>query len=104
MSPVMVEKIIDLGPDEQELARLTLQHDIMKAGYDSLILAPLDLSQPDLRILDSATANGLWLRDIQASLAAPYTLIGTDINPNLFPTELPSQTQFQVQEITKPWP
>jgi hypothetical protein len=94
----------DLGPDDQEIIRLSAQHEIMTAAYDKLILAPIDLSHPSLRILDSATANGLWLRDIQSVLPASHALVGTDINPNLFPPTAPSQTHFQVQDITKPWP
>jgi hypothetical protein len=52
-------KKIDLGPDEQELLRVTIQHKILKAGYSNkLIQAPIDLSQPGFRILDSACADG----------------------------------------------
>ena len=52
-------KKIDLGPDEQELLRVTTQHKILKAGYSNkLIQAPINLSQPGLRILDSACADG----------------------------------------------
>jgi hypothetical protein len=99
-----IKKIIDLGPDEQELVRLTIQHDIMKAGYGNLILAPLNLAQTDLRILDSATANGLWLNDVSPLLLPSSTMIGTDINPNLFPSEPLERIHYQVQDITKPWP
>jgi hypothetical protein len=52
-------KKIDLGPDEQELLRVTTQHKILKAGYSNkLIQAPINLSKPGLRILDSACADG----------------------------------------------
>jgi len=38
-------KKIDLGPDEQELLRVTTQHKILKAGYSNkLIQAPINLS------------------------------------------------------------
>ena len=43
-----------------ELQRLTCQHEVIKAHVGKLILAPLDLSKPGLRILDSATADGMW--------------------------------------------
>jgi hypothetical protein len=117
-------KKIDLGPDEQELLRVTTQHKILKAGYShKLVQAPINLSQPGLRILDSACADGkstttlcprnssnennipgLWLKDIQQSLNPSHELFGTDINPNFFPRSPPRNTTFQVQDVTKPWP
>ncbi|KAH7348593.1 S-adenosyl-L-methionine-dependent methyltransferase [Rhexocercosporidium sp. MPI-PUGE-AT-0058] len=95
---------IDFGSDEQEIHRLTIQHEVTKSAYPSLILAPIDLTQPGLKILDSATADGLWLRDIQSLVATPHSLIGTDINPNVFPSAPTQNITFQVQDITKPWP
>jgi hypothetical protein len=121
-------KKIDLGPDEQELLRVTTQHKILKAGYSNkLIQAPINLSKPGLRILDSACADGksnliyhpnqksknssnksnipgLWLKDIQQSLNPSHELFGADINPNFFPRSPSPNTTFQVQDVTKPWP
>ncbi|KUJ19283.1 S-adenosyl-L-methionine-dependent methyltransferase [Mollisia scopiformis] len=99
-----VEKRIDLGPDDKEIERLTAQHKIMKSCYEKLILAPIDLSKPGLRILDSGCADGLWLREVQPLIASPHSLIGTDFNPNLFPSDPPGQIMHQAQDITKPWP
>ncbi|CZR61392.1 uncharacterized protein PAC_11288 [Phialocephala subalpina] len=101
---VTPEKRIDLGQDDQEIQRLTAQHKIMSSCYEKLILAPIDLSKPGLRILDSACADGLWLRAVQPSIASPHTLVGTDINPNFFPSSPPPQIEHQAQDITKPWP
>jgi hypothetical protein len=42
---------------EEEISRLSNQHDVIKDEMGSLVLAPLDLSKP-LRILDSGTADG----------------------------------------------
>ena len=47
------------GPDEEEIQRLTIQHECFKTAYFPLVLAPIDLNQPGLKILDSATADGL---------------------------------------------
>ncbi|PVH82458.1 S-adenosyl-L-methionine-dependent methyltransferase [Cadophora sp. DSE1049] len=94
----------DFGPDEEEIYRLTIQHEIFKSAYSPLVLAPIDLSQPGLKILDSATADGLWLRDLQCNVATPHSLVGTDINPNFFPRTPTDNITFQVQDITKPWP
>jgi hypothetical protein len=44
---------------EDEVKRLTNQHDVIKDEMGSqLVLAPIDLSKEPLRILDSATADG----------------------------------------------
>jgi hypothetical protein len=49
--------ILEGSPTEAQ--RLQLQHEIIKdAMGDKLVAAPLDLSKPGLRILDSATADG----------------------------------------------
>jgi hypothetical protein len=42
-----------------EVERLTHQHEVIKDHMGSLILAPVDLSKPGLKILDSATADGI---------------------------------------------
>ncbi|KAL2075106.1 hypothetical protein VTL71DRAFT_48 [Oculimacula yallundae] len=95
---------IDFGSDEQEIHRLTIQHEVTKSAFPSLILAPIDLSRPGLKILDSATADGLWLREIQHLVVKPHNLIGTDINANLFPRTATPDITFQTQDITVPWP
>lgn len=43
---------------ENESERLTLQHRWMKYHLGKPIFAPLDLKQPNLRILESSTGNG----------------------------------------------
>jgi hypothetical protein len=48
-----------LAEDTEELTRLTDQHKLITDHLDGkLVLAPLDLEQDSLRILDSATADG----------------------------------------------
>jgi hypothetical protein len=47
-----------MNPGEGEIARLTLQHKVIKHYMKNLILAPIDLSQPGLHILDQASADG----------------------------------------------
>lgn len=47
-----------MASDPEEVTRLTDQHKLIKDHMGALVLAPLDLSQPNLRILDSATADG----------------------------------------------
>jgi hypothetical protein len=45
--------------NEEEISRLSNQHDVLKGEMGQLVLAPIDLSSP-LRILDSGTADGLF--------------------------------------------
>lgn len=43
--------------NDEEVSRLSNQHDVLKDEMGELVLAPIDLSTP-LRILDSGTADG----------------------------------------------
>jgi hypothetical protein len=44
--------------NEGELQRLADQHYSLKGSMGTLTVAPVDLSRPNLRILDSGTADG----------------------------------------------
>jgi hypothetical protein len=48
--------IFETGTSEVE--RLNRQHEMIAAAMDPLILAPINLSKPGLRILDQATGAG----------------------------------------------
>ncbi|KAI1653950.1 S-adenosyl-L-methionine-dependent methyltransferase [Daldinia decipiens] len=91
-----------LEGNEGELQRLADQHDVLKASMGTLVLAPVDFSN-HLRILDSGTADGLWLRELQESLDTSHTYVGTDINAAFFPEDHPG-VSLQVQSITQDWP
>ncbi|KAH7304167.1 methyltransferase SirN-like protein [Stachybotrys elegans] len=89
----------------KEVERLTEQDAVITYHMGGKrILAPLDLSQPGLQILDSGTADGLWLREIQPLLVEPYSLRGFDIMPSFFPSETPPHTTLEIHDITEPWP
>jgi hypothetical protein len=48
---------------------------------------------------------GTWLRDLQSSIpTSNNTYIGTDIEAELFPSELPSGMTLVRHDFTKPWP
>lgn len=47
-----------LSNDAAEIERMTHQHEWIKASAGGLIKAPIDLNQENLRVLDSATADG----------------------------------------------
>ncbi|KAL1592632.1 hypothetical protein SLS60_011048 [Paraconiothyrium brasiliense] len=88
-----------------ETKRLATQHYVIKDEAGGLILAPLDLSTKPLRILDSATADGTWIRDLaQQYSGVPHEFIGTDIDTSAWPRDPPSHQTYQIQDITKPWP
>jgi gliotoxin biosynthesis N-methyltransferase len=93
-----------LEANTTEVERLTYQHEVVKDYMGSLVLAPLDLSQPNLHVLDSATADGLWLRDVATELAAPRHLTGTDIVSSYFPEQTEPDTTLLIHSITTPWP
>ncbi|KAF2098086.1 hypothetical protein NA57DRAFT_57252 [Rhizodiscina lignyota] len=94
-----------LRDEPTELERLDKTQAVVKAAMnDRLILAPLDLSKPDLCILDSATANGAWLRDISTHLKSPYALVGADIMTSFFPSKAPPHTALIKQDFQVPWP
>ncbi|ORY14669.1 hypothetical protein BCR34DRAFT_645720 [Clohesyomyces aquaticus] len=99
--------------NQLEIARLAYQHQFVKLHIGKLILAPIDLFKSELKILDSATADGLWLRDVQTDLQSDprfsaqveHNFIGTDIVESYFPPESKGSPDIEllVQSITKPW-
>ncbi|KAF2093934.1 hypothetical protein NA57DRAFT_47434 [Rhizodiscina lignyota] len=94
-----------LGATDDEVRRLTIQQSIIKHGMGGkLILAPVDLSQSNLAILDSACADGLWLRDVSSQLKTPYKLVGADLMPQFFPKSTPPELKLIQHDFTNPWP
>ena len=47
---------------------------------------------------------GYWLRDLEHSLEAPHTSIGTDIVKEYFPSNLPKSISLETHSMHKPWP
>ncbi|PTU17394.1 hypothetical protein P175DRAFT_0445685 [Aspergillus ochraceoroseus IBT 24754] len=90
-----------------EYDRLRTQHALVKTSMNGkLLYCPVDLNQPNIRILDSATAEGTWLIDLAQSVPSSATLIGTDIAPQHFAAELgrPSNVQLLTHSILDTWP
>ncbi|KAK4072274.1 hypothetical protein Trihar35433_4338 [Trichoderma harzianum] len=95
-------------PDIRHVAeahRLRSQGALIIDALGGIILCPLDTSRTDLRILDSATADGHLLTLIRKQLAHPESaeLIGTDI-ADYPPLDLPENITLEKQDILKPWP
>lgn len=87
-----------------ETQRLTDNHAVFKDLMGGLLMAPVDLQTSGKRILDSACADGLWLRELRASvLPAEHEYLGNDIEPEIFPEDKGGLELFQ-QSSTAPWP
>ncbi|KAI0411482.1 hypothetical protein F5X98DRAFT_46755 [Xylaria grammica] len=97
-----------LDGNPEELERLQLGQEIISDCFRKLVFAPVDLESPGLRVLDSATADGLWLRDLcecsPSSSRDAQTYIGTDITSIYFPRAGIPGVQLYEQSITKAWP
>ncbi|KAK5636074.1 hypothetical protein RRF57_011786 [Xylaria bambusicola] len=94
-----------LPEPEKEIARLTEQDAVITHMMgNKRVLAPIDFNQKGLTILDSGTADGLFLRSIQPLLAEPYTLRGYDVMKSFFPPTAPPYTTFEIHDIAEPWP
>ncbi|KAK4153863.1 S-adenosyl-L-methionine-dependent methyltransferase [Chaetomidium leptoderma] len=90
-----------------EYDRLSTQHELIKAAMGGQLLrCPVNLSRPDLRVLDSGTAQALWPLDVARTVPATATLVGTDIAPQHFPPpeERPANLTLLQQSIHDPWP
>lgn len=96
------------GPRHQgEYDRLRTQHELVKTAMNGkLLYCPVDLTNPELRVLDSATAEGTWLIDLARSVPSSASLYGTDIAPQHFVTEneRPQNVHLLPHSIFDPWP
>ncbi|KAF2686128.1 hypothetical protein K458DRAFT_387139 [Lentithecium fluviatile CBS 122367] len=88
---------------EEEIIRLSNQHDLIKDEAEGLVLAPINLAAKPLRILNSATADGTWIRDLTQDYAAmPHDFVGTDIDSSNEPKNPVSHQTYQIQDIQSP--
>ena len=92
-----------------DLGRLTtFHHGFKQADSGTLVFAPLDFSTAPRAVLDVGTADGLWMRDLQATLPAPldgeHTFLGTDVNESYFPSAATRNVSFLRQDVKDPIP
>lgn len=122
------------GAEQTEVERLDLQHRCIHDANPQFVYAPLDLSKGGYRILDQATGSGkptipflshdphfvvfnflqcaiadnvvagIWIRDAREAAGADNEWVGTDIEAQWFPKEMPADTTYQRQSMTEPWP
>ncbi|KAI0182490.1 hypothetical protein EV127DRAFT_415049 [Xylaria flabelliformis] len=94
-----------LPEPNSEVQRLTDNDSVFAYSMkNKRILAPIDLTKPGLKILDSATADGLFLRSIEPLLTPPFTLSGFDIMTKFFPSSAPPHITYAIHNITEKWP
>lgn len=90
---------------DDEYVRLRIQHELHKSAMgDELVKVPI-AKDAHFRILDSATGDGLWMKEVAAAYPNA-TLLGTDIIPKHFVQipDLPPRISFKIQSILEPWP
>ncbi|KAH8890007.1 hypothetical protein GQ53DRAFT_651429, partial [Thozetella sp. PMI_491] len=95
---------LDINPDEAE--RLQLGELVIGDWMGGKrVWAPLNVSKPGLKFLDSAMATGVWLQNLQASLpdGAANTYIGTDVSPIYFMKDPPPGISLSVHSMNDPW-
>lgn len=91
-----------------EAARLQVQHTLAVDAVGGLVLAPCDLSKPDLRVLDCGTADGYYLHELRKQLPHPDSaqLYGIDIAtyPPYSSTAAPQNIHISQQNVLSPFP
>ncbi|TFK48526.1 S-adenosyl-L-methionine-dependent methyltransferase [Heliocybe sulcata] len=94
-----------LPSDEEEQARyvyqrsLELQHRVLvRALGDRLVVAPVNLKSSD-HVLDCGTGSGIWALNLAKEMP-DVRIQGIDIEPRLFPSDKPDNTQFAVATAT----
>jgi len=95
-----------LPSDEGERARLSMQQALLRRLYDGRLILPPVVLTPDSKVLDCGTGPGVWLLDLVKEVPPSTTLIGSDIEPVLFPKEHPDNMQFCVAsalELPSKW-
>lgn len=91
--------------ERQYVAGIEGLHETFVFAMGTQVLAPVNLTQSGLRILDSGCSNGRWLRDLENACApTTHEFIGTDAAPDALPSEVPDNLQLSVQDICEPWP
>ncbi|KAI1778799.1 S-adenosyl-L-methionine-dependent methyltransferase [Hypoxylon cercidicola] len=95
-----------LGGSSEELDRIQGVHETIVSHIGTLLLAPVDFSSSHIRILDSGTAGGRWLRDLRIEYGDEHDYVGTDITGSFFPQEPKPEDgiTYKMQDVTQPWP
>ncbi|KAF5319296.1 hypothetical protein D9619_008340 [Psilocybe cf. subviscida] len=92
-----------LPTDDEESARLQLQHDLIRELFDGqLVICPLELRNGD-EVLDVGTGKAAWALDFFATYSnaseSDTKLVCIDISDRLFPKSPPSNMIFQIHNV-----
>ncbi|KAL9125539.1 MAG: hypothetical protein Q9217_005278 [Psora testacea] len=88
-----------------EIDRMRNQHEWVKACASGLVKAPLEITKPRLRIMDSATADGHWVRDVANLFPKDAEFVAFDITSDFFPPPpFPPNIRYEIQNLTEPFP
>ncbi|KAF3389517.1 hypothetical protein F1880_003275 [Penicillium rolfsii] len=71
----------------EEAERMQNQHEWLKGCANGLVLAPIDLKRPGMRVLDAATADaqGYWIQDAKNVFPPDTDFVGFDNAPEGYP-------------------
>ncbi|TFK55516.1 S-adenosyl-L-methionine-dependent methyltransferase [Heliocybe sulcata] len=89
-----------LPSDEDERARLELQHRVLQRAIGPRLVIPTLSLQPGDQVLDCGTGSGVWLMDLSKQVTSDVSLFGIDIEPRLFPMST-AQIVFSVGSATE---
>ncbi|KAJ4391002.1 hypothetical protein N0V93_004601 [Gnomoniopsis smithogilvyi] len=105
MTPAPSETTYLLGGSSAELERIDGIHESTVNYMGKLLLAPIDFQSRRLRILDSGTAGGRWLRELRKLQGSNHEYVGTDITTSFLTSDLPDDNIiYRAWDITKQWP
>jgi hypothetical protein len=87
--------------------RLQQIHPVIKQSMGNrLILAPIDFTKPNRKILDCCTSDGFWMFDLRNDIGSEHghQFVGIDIDETRFPLKSPEDVTSHVQDVNEPWP
>lgn len=84
--------------DDEEIYRLGVAHTAFSLLFDQRLIFPLGLNPR--RVLDLGCGAGNWAVDV-AEQYPQAEVLGIDISPHMFPDELPSNLELQIDDINK---
>ena len=95
-----------LPRDSSETERLRVQHQFLLALVNGHLIHP-SIPRKALRtVADVGTGTGIWLQELAKDFDGKHNpeFVGFDISQQLFPPDKPSNQDFIVHDMTRPFP